>query len=287
MTTVADDLGLALRMADEADALTFGPVRRSGPAHRDEARPDAGDRRRRIGRGVASRPPRGQSARRRRALAKNSAAQPFSWVGNGCSTPSIGTKNFVRGVPVWSTLIALLEDGVPTVGVVSAPALARRWWGRVGRGCIHVVQRHEQAHRGCRASPPWTRPACRSPTSPPAGRSGARGSSSSPMPCGAPVAMATSGSYCLLAEGAVDVVAEPEVKLWDLAPLDIVIREAGGRFTDIDGAPGPHGGSAVGHERPSARRGTRKARPSVIDGREKTREIPDSPASRLPYRHLA
>ena len=52
-------------------------------------------------------------------------------------------------------------------------------------------------------------------------------------------------SYCLLAEGAVDVVAEPEVKLWDLAPLDIVIREAGGRFTDIDGAPGPHGGSAV------------------------------------------
>ena len=52
-------------------------------------------------------------------------------------------------------------------------------------------------------------------------------------------------SYCLLAEGAVDVVAEPEVKVWDLAPLDIVIREAGGRFTNIDGSPGPHGGSAV------------------------------------------
>ena len=52
-------------------------------------------------------------------------------------------------------------------------------------------------------------------------------------------------SYCLVAEGAVDIAAEPEVKLWDLAPLDILIREAGGTFTDIDGIPGPHGGSAV------------------------------------------
>ena len=52
-------------------------------------------------------------------------------------------------------------------------------------------------------------------------------------------------SYCLLAEGAVDIAAEPEVKLWDLAPLDILIREAGGSFTSLDGSPGPHGGSAV------------------------------------------
>ena len=52
-------------------------------------------------------------------------------------------------------------------------------------------------------------------------------------------------SYCLVAEGAVDVAAEPEVKLWDLAPLDVLVREAGGRFTNLDGDPGPHGGSAV------------------------------------------
>lgn len=52
-------------------------------------------------------------------------------------------------------------------------------------------------------------------------------------------------SYCLVAEGAVDIAVEPEVKLWDLAPLDILIREAGGRFTDLSGTPGPHGGSAV------------------------------------------
>jgi histidinol-phosphatase len=52
-------------------------------------------------------------------------------------------------------------------------------------------------------------------------------------------------SYCLLAEGAGDITAEPEVKLWDLAPLDILIREAGGSFTSLDGTPGPHGGSAL------------------------------------------
>jgi histidinol-phosphatase len=52
-------------------------------------------------------------------------------------------------------------------------------------------------------------------------------------------------SYCLVAEGAVDIAAEPEVKLWDVAPLDILIREAGGMFTSLDGRPGPHGGSAL------------------------------------------
>ena len=52
-------------------------------------------------------------------------------------------------------------------------------------------------------------------------------------------------SYCLVAEGAVDIAAEPEVKLWDIAPMDILIREAGGTFTSIDGSPGPHGGSGL------------------------------------------
>ena len=50
--------------------------------------------------------------------------------------PIDGTKNFVRGVPVWATLIALLVDGVPVVGVVSAPALGRRWWAGSGEGAF-------------------------------------------------------------------------------------------------------------------------------------------------------
>jgi histidinol-phosphatase len=52
-------------------------------------------------------------------------------------------------------------------------------------------------------------------------------------------------SYCLLAEGAVDIAAEPEVSVWDLAALDVLVHEAGGRFTSLDGTVGPHGGSAV------------------------------------------
>ena len=70
-------------------------------------------------------------------------------------------------------------------------------------------------------------------------------------------------SYCLVAEGAVDIAAEPEVKLWDLAPLDILVREAGGTFTSLDGAPGPHGGSARGDQRTAARPG---AQPAEADG---------------------
>jgi histidinol-phosphatase len=52
-------------------------------------------------------------------------------------------------------------------------------------------------------------------------------------------------SYCLLAEGAVDIAAEPEVSVWDLAALDVIVREAGGAFTGLDGTAGPHRGSAV------------------------------------------
>ena len=49
----------------------------------------------------------------------------------------------------------------------------------------------------------------------------------------------------MVAEGAVDIAAEPEVSLWDLAALDVLVREAGGRFTSVDGEDGPGHGSAV------------------------------------------
>jgi histidinol-phosphatase len=48
-----------------------------------------------------------------------------------------------------------------------------------------------------------------------------------------------------VAEGAADIAAEPEVSVWDLAALDILVREAGGAFISLDGTAGPHGGSAV------------------------------------------
>jgi histidinol-phosphatase len=130
------------------------------------------------------------------------------------------------------------------VGVVSAPALARRWWAAAGQG----------AHTSFAGA---TRPISVSGV----GELESASLSFSDLTTGwddarqrflglADAVWRVRGygdfwSYCLVAEGAVDVAVEPEVKLWDLAPLDILVREAGGRFTDLSGAPGPHGGSAV------------------------------------------
>ena len=160
--------------------------------------------------------------------------------------PIDGTKNFVRGVPVWASLIALLEDGVPVVGVVSAPALNRRWWAGRGLGAYTAVG--DGAPRTLSVSA--------------VGDLASASLSFSSLSGWADLGLRDEFigltdavwrvrgygdffSYCLVAEGAVDIAAEPEVKLWDLAPLDILVREAGGAFTNLAGAPGPHGGNAV------------------------------------------
>ena len=160
--------------------------------------------------------------------------------------PIDGTKNFVRGVPVWATLIALLVDGVPVVGVVSAPALSRRWWASAGAGAFAAVD----------AGP--ARPISVSRVGDLESSSLAFSSLSGWRERGirdrfvdlTDRVWRVRGygdffNYCLVAEGAVDIAAEPEVSLWDLAPLDVLVREAGGRFTDLEGLPGPAGGSAV------------------------------------------
>ncbi|GAB7071344.1 histidinol-phosphatase [Mycobacterium hodleri] len=243
MRTVSDDLGLALQMADEADALTldrFGAL----DLH-VETKPDltpvtdADKSAEELLRGLldANRP---DDAVLGEEFGGTAVFEGRQWV----LDPIDGTKNFVRGVPVWSTLIALLDDGVPTVGVVSAPALARRWWASAGQGAFtsfNGVSRRISVSGVSELD--------------------SASLSFSDLTTGwedrrdrfvelTDAVWRVRGygdfwSYCLLAEGAVDVVTEPEVKLWDLAPLDIVVREAGGRFTNIEGAPGPHGGSAI------------------------------------------
>lgn len=243
MTTVSDDLGLALQMADEADALTldrFGAL----DLH-VETKPDltpvtdADKSAEELLRGLlgANRP---DDAVVGEEFGGTAAFEGRQWV----LDPIDGTKNFVRGVPVWSTLIALLHDGVPTVGVVSAPALGRRWWASSGGGAftsfngvtrrISVSGVSELDSASLSYSDLTTGWEDRRPQFVELTDAVWRVRGYGDF-----------WSYCLLAEGAVDVVAEPEVKLWDLAPLDIVVREAGGRFTSIDGVPGPHGGSAI------------------------------------------
>ena len=243
MSTVADDLTLALELADQADALTMD---RFGALDlRVETKPDLTP---------VTDADRGAEETLRAALAQ---ARPDDTVfgeefgGTTASTgrqwvidPIDGTKNFVRGVPVWCTLIALLDDGVPTVGVVSAPALARRWWAAEGQGAFGSFNG-------------TTRKLSVSGV----GDLSAASLSYSDLTTGwddrrerfveltdavwRVRAYGDFWSYCMVAEGSVDIACEPEVKLWDIAPLDILIREAGGTFTSIDGTDGPHGGSAL------------------------------------------
>ena len=160
--------------------------------------------------------------------------------------PIDGTKNFVRGVPVWATLISLLVDGKPVVGVVSAPGLARRWWAAEGMGAWRTFGAH-QARRMNVSKVSDVADSSISLSSLDGWRTVGRRDQL--------VALTDSAwrlrgfgdfwSYCMVAEGTVDVAAEPEVSLWDLAALDVIVREAGGTFTSLDGTPGPHEGSAV------------------------------------------
>ena len=160
--------------------------------------------------------------------------------------PIDGTKTFVRGVPVWASLIALLEDGIPIVGMVSAPALNRRWWA--GRGLGAHTRAADSPTRRLSVSSVADLDAASLSFSDLSGWADLGLRDQFVTLTDAVWRVRAYGdffSYCLLAEGAVDIACEPEVKLWDLAALDVVVREAGGEFTNVDGRPGPHGGSAV------------------------------------------
>lgn len=160
--------------------------------------------------------------------------------------PIDGTKNFVRGVPVWATLIALAVDDEVVVGVVSAPALQRRWWAVKGGGAwtgrslmkatkceVSDVRRLEDASLSYSSLSGWDQ------------RDRLQDFISLSRRCWRTRAYGDFWSYMLLAEGTVDLAAEPELELYDMAALDVIVREAGGTFTALDGTDGPYGGNAI------------------------------------------
>jgi histidinol-phosphatase len=160
--------------------------------------------------------------------------------------PIDGTKNYVRGVPVWATLIGLQTDGQTVAGVVSAPSLHRRWWAAKGSGAWTGSSVRDA--RGCRVSKVSALSDAYLAYS---SLSGWRDIDRLPQFLGLLDAVwRTRGfgdflSHMLVAEGAVDASAEPEVSLWDLAALQIVVTEAGGRFSDLSGLERADGGSVV------------------------------------------
>ncbi|WFB07510.1 histidinol-phosphatase [Streptomyces sp. LX-29] len=171
---------------------------------------------------------------------------PRRWV----IDPIDGTKNYVRGVPVWATLIALMERGEdgdrPVVGVVSAPALGRRWWAAKGLGAY--TGRSLSAATRLRVSQVGTLADASFAYSSLSGweeRGKLDGFLDLTRACWRTRGYGDFWSYMMVAEGSVDICAEPELSLWDMAANVIVVEEAGGRFTGLDGVPGPHGGDAA------------------------------------------
>jgi histidinol-phosphatase len=167
---------------------------------------------------------------------------PRQWVVD----PIDGTKNFIRGVPVWATLIALVDDGRPVIGLVSAPALGRRWWAATGTGAW--TGRSLSSARRLRVSSIDTL-ADASLSYASLGGWHERGLSEQFLELTRTVwrtrAYGDFWSYMLLAEGAVDVACEPELALYDMAALVPIVVEAGGRFSSLEGVDGPFGGNAL------------------------------------------
>ena len=239
-----DDLRLAHVIADQVDAVTMSRFRAQDLAvqTKPDATPvtDADTQAEELIRAQLGR------TRPRDAV----VGEEFGASGHGSRQwvvdPIDGTKNFLRGVPVWATLIGLVDDGEVVLGLVSAPALARRWWAATGSGAwsgrslsaatrlsVSAVRRLGDASLSYSSLTGWEEQ----------GR--LRGFSKLARSVWRTRAYGDFWSYALVAEGAVDIACEPELAVHDMAALVPIVVEAGGRFTSLDGQAGPWGGSAL------------------------------------------
>ena len=181
--------------------------------------------------------------------------------------PIDGTSNFVKGIPIWATLVALEHHGRLVVGVASAPALGRRWWAVRGGGAF-------AGPIGPIGAPGEARPIHISDIATIADAHLAYSDvgSFAQHGLGPQITALTARAWrarglgdfwmhVLVAEGAFDAAMEPIVNVWDLAALQIIVEEAGGTFTDLGGNARPDGGSAVssnGHLHPEVLAALRK-----------------------------
>ncbi len=243
-TRYLDDLRLAHVLADAAERITMARFRAADL--RVETKPDLtpvsdADR-------ATEELIRAQLSRTRPRDAVQ--GEEFGTTGHGprrwILDPIDGTKNYVRGVPVWATLIALVDGDEPVVGLVSAPAMQRRWWAAQGAGAyagrslsaatalrVSAVTELGDASLSYASIGGWAEISRR------------------PHfldlldACWRTRAYGDFWSYMLLAEGCVDIATEPSLATYDMAALVPIVTEAGGRFTGLDGAPGCWSGNAL------------------------------------------
>jgi histidinol-phosphatase len=227
------DLAFAFTLADAADAITSARFRASDL--RVETKPDLSP--------VSEADQAAEEAIR--ALVASSGrgegvlGEEFGDDGGDAKwivDPIDGTTNYVRGIPVWATLLALERDGVVCASLVSAPALGRRWWAARGEGAfadgarcdVSAVSRIEDAtvsSTSARHMPDgWTSIVTRAWAN--------RG-------------LGDFWQHCLVAEGAVDVGCDRVLNVWDYAPVQLIVEEAGGRCTTFAGEPPSPGSSFV------------------------------------------
>ncbi len=244
VTSYDDDLRLAHVLADAVERVTMARFRAADLIV--ESKPDLtpvtdADRH-----GRGARPRAAQATRPRDAV----EGEEFDTTGHGprrwIIDPIDGTKNFVRGVPVWATLIGLVDNGRPVLGLVAAPALQRRWWAATGSGAwagrslssakritVSQVGRLGDASLSYSSLAGWR-------------VRGRRDDFLDLMDdCWRTRAYGDFWSYMLVAEGAVDIASEPDLEVYDMAALVPIVQEAGGRFTGLDGREGCWSGNAV------------------------------------------
>ena len=224
-----DDLALALELADLADAMTLQRFRALDLVV--ETKPDltpVTEVDRGVERAIRDRL---ADARPADAVVGEEFGVQEGGEGRWIVDPIDGTKNFVRGIPAFATLIAVERDGDLRVGVASAPALGRRWWASRGGGAfadgreitVSKIDRLEDAQLGYSNWTAWEE----------AGMLerfldlGRR--------CWRTRGFGDFWQHVLVAEGASEISAEPSLAVWDIAAVKLIVEEAGGRFTDFEG----------------------------------------------------
>jgi len=242
--TLADDLSLALALAGDADLISldrFTALDLEVTTKPDRTPVTDADKavERSIRAGIAAARPGDSILGEEYGEAGDSNRQ---WI----IDPIDGTSNFLRGVPIWGTLISLVVDGVPQVGVVSSPALGKRWWAATGHGAF--AQARDGEREQIFVSKVAALDAASISYNSLSGWDGA-----GRLDAAVALTRATWRSraigdmwaYMLLAEGSLDLVGEFDLQPYDMAALIPIVLEAGGRFTSIDGEEGPWHGSAL------------------------------------------